>query len=238
MPSHNLPWMTVAAKRAGWRDHPASPGAGEAHRRRQRQPSVRPRSEAAVQFMLELAAALNGAGEPVALNQASMERIAAAYGVTDARVAVLPNMVLAAGGRGTPTALGASRTCDSSTPPPRPHGRDRRARSSEAERGAVDPEDGAAPARRDRRAAASLRHARGDRRPHGPDDRPRPDPAADAPGAGHGGRVRGPDRRAQGLDAPHADGQACCCRSPPRRSSACSRSGSSRTRRSTAPCAS
>lgn len=54
-----------------------------------------------MQFILELSAALNRAGEPVALNQAKVERIAAAYGVTDARVAVLPDMVLAAGGRGT-----------------------------------------------------------------------------------------------------------------------------------------
>jgi uncharacterized membrane protein YjjP (DUF1212 family) len=53
--------------------------------------------------MLELAAALNDAGEPVALNQARMQRIAAAYGSTDVRVAVLPNLVLAAGGRGAPT---------------------------------------------------------------------------------------------------------------------------------------
>ena len=64
-----------------------------------------PRSELTVQFMLELAGALNDAGEPVALNQARMERIAAAYAVTHARVAVLPNMVLAAGDRGAPTAL-------------------------------------------------------------------------------------------------------------------------------------
>ena len=63
------------------------------------------RSELTVQFMLELAGALNDAGEPVALNQARMERIAAAYDITHARVAVLPNMVLAAGGRGAPTAL-------------------------------------------------------------------------------------------------------------------------------------
>jgi uncharacterized membrane protein YjjP (DUF1212 family) len=55
--------------------------------------------------MLELAAALNRVGESVALNQARMERIAAAYKVTDARVAVLPNMVLAAGGRGIPAAF-------------------------------------------------------------------------------------------------------------------------------------
>jgi uncharacterized membrane protein YjjP (DUF1212 family) len=55
--------------------------------------------------MLELAAALNRAGESVALNQARMERVAKAYGVTDARVAVLPNMVLAAGGRGIPAAF-------------------------------------------------------------------------------------------------------------------------------------
>ncbi len=42
------------------------------------------RSEPTVQFMLELAAALNDVGEPVALNQARMERIATAYGVTEA----------------------------------------------------------------------------------------------------------------------------------------------------------
>jgi uncharacterized membrane protein YjjP (DUF1212 family) len=59
--------------------------------------------------MLEPAAALNRAGESVALNQARMERISNAYGVTDARVAVMPNMVLAAGGRGIPAALEFSR---------------------------------------------------------------------------------------------------------------------------------
>ena len=61
--------------------------------------------EPAVQFVVELAAALNLVGEAVAINQARIERIAAAYGVTDARVAVLPNLVLAAGGRGSPAAV-------------------------------------------------------------------------------------------------------------------------------------
>jgi uncharacterized membrane protein YjjP (DUF1212 family) len=61
--------------------------------------------EPAVQFILELAAALNLVGESVAINQARTERIAAAYGVSGARVAVLPNLVLASGGRGLPTVL-------------------------------------------------------------------------------------------------------------------------------------
>lgn len=61
--------------------------------------------DATVQFILELAAALNLVGESVAINQARTERIAAAYGVSDARVAVLPNLVLAAGGRGHPAAI-------------------------------------------------------------------------------------------------------------------------------------
>ena len=94
----------------------------------------------AVQFMLELAAALNRAGEPVALNQASMERIARAYGVEEARVAVLPDMVIAAGGRGTPAAL------DFAHLDPYGHRLDRTAAIAalqrEAEKGAVDPEDG------------------------------------------------------------------------------------------------
>src|SRR5262249_60858937 len=60
---------------------------------------VATKAEPAVQFIDELAAALNEAGESVTLNQRRMDRIAAAYGVSDARVAVMPNMVLAAGGR-------------------------------------------------------------------------------------------------------------------------------------------
>jgi uncharacterized membrane protein YjjP (DUF1212 family) len=65
--------------------------------------------EPAVQFMLELAAAMNLAGEAVAMNQARTQRIAAAYHVRDARVAVLPNLVLGAGGRGQPTAFELAR---------------------------------------------------------------------------------------------------------------------------------
>ena len=61
--------------------------------------------EPTVQFILELAAALNQLGESVAINQARSARIAAVYGVSDARVAVLPNLVLAAGGRGRPTVI-------------------------------------------------------------------------------------------------------------------------------------
>jgi uncharacterized membrane protein YjjP (DUF1212 family) len=97
-------------------------------------------AEPAVQFMLELAAALNRAGEPVALNQASMQRVAKAYGVTDATVAVLPDMVLAAGGRGTPAAL------DFAHLDPYGHRLDRAAEIADlqrlAERGAIAPAEG------------------------------------------------------------------------------------------------
>lgn len=98
------------------------------------------RSELTVQFMLELAGALNDAGEPVALNQARMERIAAAYDITHARVAVLPNMVLAAGGRGAPTALELTHLRLSTNRLDTTAAVDTLAR--EAERGAIDPEDG------------------------------------------------------------------------------------------------
>ena len=94
----------------------------------------------AVQFMLELATALNDAGEPVALNQARMERIATAYGVTDARVAVLPNLVLGAGGRGSPTALDLSHLQLSTNRLDRTAAVAALAR--DAERAAIDPEDG------------------------------------------------------------------------------------------------
>ena len=61
-------------------------------------------SDQAVRFIVELAAALDRSGEAVSLNQSRVERIAAAYGVSDARVAVMPNVVIA-GGRGTAPAL-------------------------------------------------------------------------------------------------------------------------------------
>ena len=48
-----------------------------------------------VSFIVELSAALDQAGEAVSLNQRRVERIAAAYGVQDAHVAVLPNLVIA-----------------------------------------------------------------------------------------------------------------------------------------------
>lgn len=96
------------------------------------------RSELTVQFMLELAGALNDAGEPVALNQKRMERVAAAYGVTHARVAVLPNMVLAAGGRGAPTALELTHLQLSANRLDKTAAIDNLAR--EAERAAIDPE--------------------------------------------------------------------------------------------------
>ena len=119
---------------------------------------VATRSAPAVQFMLELAAALNRAGESVALNQARMERIARAYDVTDARVAVLPNMVLAAGGRGAPTALDFAR-CD-----PSASRLDRTAAiaalARQAEQRCDRPRGRHAPARRDRGDAAPLRRAR------------------------------------------------------------------------------
>jgi uncharacterized membrane protein YjjP (DUF1212 family) len=69
-------------------------------------------SEPAVQFIVELAAALNEAGESVTLNQRRMDRIAAAYGVSDARVAVMPNMVLAAGGHGAASLARGAATKD------------------------------------------------------------------------------------------------------------------------------
>jgi uncharacterized membrane protein YjjP (DUF1212 family) len=73
---------------------------------------VTTRSEPAVQFIVELAAALNEAGESVTLNQRRMDRIAAAYGVSDARVAVMPNMVLAAGGHGAASLARGAATAD------------------------------------------------------------------------------------------------------------------------------
>ena len=98
------------------------------------------RSASAVQFILELAAALNRSGESVALNQARMERVARAYDVTDARVAVLPNMVLAAGGRGVPAALEFSRL------DPTGQRLDQTAAiasvARQAESAAIDPDDG------------------------------------------------------------------------------------------------
>ena len=69
-----------------------------------------------------------------------MGRIAAAYDVTNARVAVLPNMVLAAGGRGAPTALELTHLQLSANRLDKTAAIDLLAR--DAERGAVDPEDG------------------------------------------------------------------------------------------------
>lgn len=93
-----------------------------------------------VQFILVLSAALNLVGESVAINQARTERIAAAYGVGDARVAVLPNMVLAAGGRGHPAAIELSQVDSLFLR------LDRTAAIADlaaaAEHGAVDPRDG------------------------------------------------------------------------------------------------
>ena len=137
-------------------------------------------AEPAVQFMLELAAALNRAGEPVALNQASMERVAAAYGVADARVAVLPDVVLAAGGRGTPTALDFAHF-DSTG-----HRLDRTAAIAAL---AARPSAARSTPRRvcggwtrsTRCGTASAPLGR-DRRLHGADHRPGPDPAADPAG--------------------------------------------------------
>jgi uncharacterized membrane protein YjjP (DUF1212 family) len=73
---------------------------------------VATRAEPAVEFIVELAAALNEAGESVTLNQRRMDRIAAAYDVSDARVAVMPNMVLAAGGHGAASLARGAATQD------------------------------------------------------------------------------------------------------------------------------
>src|SRR5262245_45775146 len=92
--------------------------------------------------MLELAAALNRAGESVALNQRRIERVAKAYDSTDARVAVLPNMVLAAGGRGIPAAF------EMAPLDPAGHRLDQTAAVADlaeaAEHAAVEPDDGIA----------------------------------------------------------------------------------------------
>jgi hypothetical protein len=61
--------------------------------------------EAPVLFTLELATVLNLVGESVPINQARTERLATVYGISDARVAVLPNLVLATGGRGRGTRI-------------------------------------------------------------------------------------------------------------------------------------
>jgi uncharacterized membrane protein YjjP (DUF1212 family) len=73
---------------------------------------VATRSEPTVQFIVELAAALNEAGESVTLTQRRMSRIAAAYGLSDARIAVLPNIVLAAGDHGAATLAHGATTAD------------------------------------------------------------------------------------------------------------------------------
>ncbi|WP_028066529.1 threonine/serine ThrE exporter family protein [Solirubrobacter soli] len=98
------------------------------------------RSEPAVQFIVELASALNEAGESVTLNQRRMDRIAAAYDAGDAQVAVMPNMVLAAGRHGAAVLAHGAASGD-------PIQRLDRAGAIEdvaklAERGAIDPDDG------------------------------------------------------------------------------------------------
>ena len=59
----------------------------------------------AVQFVAGLAEALTRAGEPEGLVQPRADRIAALYGVPEARLVVLPNLTLAAAGRGEPVVL-------------------------------------------------------------------------------------------------------------------------------------
>ena len=76
----------------------------------------------------------------MAINQARTERIAAVYGVSDARVAVLPNLVLAAGGRGRPAAIEFARLQVLGLRLDRTAAISDLAR--EAEHGLVDPEDG------------------------------------------------------------------------------------------------
>ena len=58
-----------------------------------------------MQFVAELAQALTRAGEPEGLVQSRATRIAEVYGVPDARLVVLPNLTLAAAGRGAPVML-------------------------------------------------------------------------------------------------------------------------------------
>ena len=136
------------------------------------------RPQPTVQFMLELAGALNDAGEPVALNQARMVRIADAYDLSGARVAVLPNMVLATGGRGASTALDLTHLQLSTNRIDQTAAIAALAR--DAEHAAVDPDDGLRRLDEIAVTAPPLRHGRRDRRPHGAHDRARADPPADA----------------------------------------------------------
>lgn len=60
---------------------------------------------AAVQFVAELAGTLSRAGAPVGIVQQRAGQIALQYGVPDARVVLIPNLTLAAQGRGMPVEL-------------------------------------------------------------------------------------------------------------------------------------
>jgi hypothetical protein len=184
--------------------------------------------------MLEPAAALNRAGESVALNLARMERISSAYGVSDARVAVMPNMVLAAGGRGIPAALEFSRE--------RPFGNrlDHTAAiadmARDAEHASIDPDDGLRRLDEIDSMPHPLRRRWRHRRAHGPDDRALPDPPSNAGGARHAAGFARSSARSRSTRLTGRP-SACCSQSLPPRSSAHWRSVCSPTRRSTARCA-
>jgi uncharacterized membrane protein YjjP (DUF1212 family) len=64
-----------------------------------------PADASTLAFVVELSVALSRAGEPVGRVQPRAARIAEAYGVPEARVVVLPNLALAAEGRGSPVEL-------------------------------------------------------------------------------------------------------------------------------------
>jgi uncharacterized membrane protein YjjP (DUF1212 family) len=61
--------------------------------------------DASVQFVVELAGALSRAGAAAGIVQQRMAQIAWRYGVPEARIVVLPNLTLAAEGRGMPVEL-------------------------------------------------------------------------------------------------------------------------------------
>jgi uncharacterized membrane protein YjjP (DUF1212 family) len=70
-------------------------------------------SQRAVPFLVQLAEALTQAGEPEGLVQPRVARMAAAYRVPSARIAVLPKLTLAAAGPGEPVALDSTASAES-----------------------------------------------------------------------------------------------------------------------------
>ncbi len=99
-----------------------------------------PAGDRALEFVVELAQALTHAGAPEGLVQPRAARIAKVYDVPKARMVVLPNVTLAAAGRGAPVEI-------ESTPPSEADLRlDQMAAVEQvarlADRGAVQPEEG------------------------------------------------------------------------------------------------